>query len=43
MVKAGLRRHFELMHQLLPNKYELGNTADWGSDEAAVFPELINS
>lgn len=37
--RQGLRRHFDLMRQLMPGKHQLGNTGDWGAAEA-VFPEL---
>lgn len=38
-LRQGLRRHFDLMKQLMPGKYQIGNVGDWGS-AAAVFPEL---
>jgi hypothetical protein len=37
--RQGLRRHFDVLRQLMPGKYQLGNNADFG-DDTAVFPEL---
>lgn len=38
-LRQGYRKRFELLKQLMPGKYQIGNIADWGN-KAAVLTEL---
>jgi hypothetical protein len=38
-LRAGYRKRFALLHQLMPGKLQLGNVADWGN-ASAVLTEL---
>lgn len=34
--RQGYRRHFELLKELMPGKYQIGNIADWGHPSATL-------
>lgn len=41
-LREGYNKRFNLMHQLMPGKYVIGNVADWGSKQA-VLTELAGT